>query len=588
MEMNTKKSIYSKNGNYSCKTPGAAIYAKAIIDNSDDDSDADIITFNSKNQKNKINTPLHQETTVSAIDASDTSTIPSKRLKYSELIELMNNHQHKSKKKKKQKSQNTATKHNIFDSPFIPTVPQKDKSEKESKSSVSNSENSQQTSMSRKINPYDIAELFCDCYNYILVTDQLYQYIETEGFWKIIPSNEANRALRKSIPSGLEYEVNKNMLNESYEWLCTIAEPLQELGTPESKHYLNFKDGALNWKTMDFVNKRKEFYFRYALNLNYRSLPPSNGYYKNFLNDVFGEDKKTRREFSKFLGLCLSDIRNLKYAFFLYGPSNSGKSVVLNVLKALVGEAYCSSISFSQMGNEFAITELVGKRLNISGEVSGASNKRLDIFKSITGNDKITASYKGKDHFQFKNESLLVFACNVFPNVNSPMELEAFLSRIIIFPFLNVKPRSEWIDNLEELLLEDKCSIIFDAIEGLRLLERDNYCFKESKAMKLCKMEFQGLYDSFSLFADKHLVADIESIETSQRLNDAYKTFCNIEGYHPLADNIWPQLLKQRFVCKQKIISVQNGQDSKRIRAYAGIRLNFPDDDIPHYYSVNI
>lgn len=48
MRINTKKSIYSKNSNYSCKTPEAAIYAKAIIGNSDDDSDADIITLNIK------------------------------------------------------------------------------------------------------------------------------------------------------------------------------------------------------------------------------------------------------------------------------------------------------------------------------------------------------------------------------------------------------------------------------------------------------------------------------------------------------------------------------------------------------------
>ena len=42
----------------------------------------------------------------------------------------------------------------------------------------------------------------------------------------------------------------------------------------------------------------------------------------------------------------------------------------------------------------------------------------------------------------------LVFACNSFLSIQAIEEFDSFLERIIIFPFTNVKPRSQWIDGL--------------------------------------------------------------------------------------------------------------------------------------------
>ena len=41
----------------------------------------------------------------------------------------------------------------------------------------------------------------------------------------------------------------------------------------------------------------------------------------SLIHIFFGTHEKTKRQFCKFLGLCMSDIRDLKIAAFLYGPS---------------------------------------------------------------------------------------------------------------------------------------------------------------------------------------------------------------------------------------------------------------------------
>ena len=420
---------------------------------------------------------------------------------------------------------------------------------------------------------YQIALMLLDLYDFCKIGEQLYVFDMHEGYWKMIQESESNRTVRRIIPDDMCSAVNKSILYEIYEWLLMLAEEINAFPT-EKRFYLNFKDCAVNWRTEDIIKERKSLYFTYALDVNYSDAENQiTNKFSEFVDDVFGEDKKTKREFYKFLGLALSDIRDLKISIFLYGPSNSGKSVFLNLLRQLVGEKWCASLSFTQIGNEFAITQLLGKRLNLSGEVSGTSNKRLDIFKSLTGNDTITACFKGKDHFQFKNESLLVFACNSLPEVVTLGEFDSFLSRIIIFPFFKVKPREEWIDNLSELLMEDVGTILEVAMKGLQELEKDNFCFNETKAMKLCKQEFIEQYNSFALFADECIEKNPESKISSDEINKQYAAFCQSEGLLPLADNIWPQLLKQRYGCKSIMITEKDDWGEKRKRGYRGIQL---------------
>lgn len=406
--------------------------------------------------------------------------------------------------------------------------------------------------------------------------EQLYTYDE-KGYWELIPETDANRKLRSMIPDIYRDDVNKNMLREMYEWLRIEAMPM-ECDKEVRKKYLNFKNCILDWETGEILDHTPEYNLRYQLQIEYAECnegeKPTDSAFCRFVTDVFGDDQETIREFAKFLGLCLSDIRWLKLCCFLYGPSNTGKSVFLNLLKLLIGEKWTSSVSFAQMSNEFAVTQLLGKRINLSAEVSGTTNKRLDIFKSLTGNDTITACFKGKDHFQFVNECLLVFACNTFPSVQSLGDFESFLSRLIVFPFTNVKERSEWIDDLEHKLLQDSSHIIQMAINGLHYLQEDGFCFNESAAMKRCKQEFIGQYNSFLLFAEQYIEEDPEGTVMSSEIGAAYAKFCQEEEYPRLADNVWVPIVKQKFRCVRKIIErIDERGMKRRARGFEGITL---------------
>lgn len=432
---------------------------------------------------------------------------------------------------------------------------------------------SEENIAAKKMGASTIAEILISEYGFCSDGSQLYWYDVQDGYWKMLQESDANREIRKLIPGNIRPYVNKVVLREVYEWIRIDASSLSG-DADRRRNFLNFRDCAVNWHTGKICKERKKLYFTYALKMDYaKDNLTSNGAYHTFLQDVFGQDQDTQREFRKFLGLCLSDIRNLKTSAFLYGPSNSGKTVMLNLLKGMMGEELCASLSFAQMSSEFAITQLLGKRLNLSGEVSGASNKRLDIFKSLTGNDTLTACFKGKDHFQFKNECLLVFACNSFPSIQAIEEFDSFLERIIIFPFTNVKPRRQWIDGLENLLLEDSSEIIKDAMKGLQEMEEDGFAFNESMAMRLAKEEFIGQYNSFSLFVLRFIEVDAVGVVTSDEIQRRYRNFCQNEDWPVLEYTVWSKYLKKTFHCLSTTKEVSDGLNKRRVRAYRGICL---------------
>ncbi len=408
-----------------------------------------------------------------------------------------------------------------------------------------------------------------ESYDFISVQEKLYVYVKKLGYWKLITDSESQREIRKRVDRKWRGRVNKNNLQEIYEWLILDAKQLEPSVFREGRHYLNFCDVAYNWNKNETTKDRKKLYFRYALQVPFE-LKGGNGKFKDFINDIFGEDTKSIEQFQKFIGLALSDMRTFKYAFILYGPSNSGKSVLMNVLRFLVGAEATASVSFSQMSSEFHTAQLNGRRLNLSAEVSGVTLSRIDVFRALCGNDEVLVSNKMKDPFSFVNRCLLIFACNCLPRISDPMEAQSVVERLIIFPFKNVKPREEWDAKLTKNLCDDYPSIIKFAIEGLRLLEKSNHTIQESPAMLQCKIQYSSQYDSFSMFAQKYIVPSRGERISSASIKGAYHQYCLINDCVELNDNVWGQIIKRNFDC----ISTTVSDNEHRIRGYKGVALS--------------
>ena len=429
-----------------------------------------------------------------------------------------------------------------------------------------------------KRTPYSIAQYMLSEFE-IKHDDNLILHY-SDGFWQAIVKDEELRGLRQIVPRKYVDDVDKRSLAEIFEWLIKDSDKFDPNYENDRYRYINFSDCAVDLLNSEILaeEERKDKGFKYALRIPYRSDAQGTGVVERFVKESLGNDDATIVEFSKFFALALGDLRNQKRAYLLYGPSNTGKSLMLNYIGSLVGTDQYSTISFAQFDKNFSAAQLLGKRLNISSEISGTSNERLDVFKSLTGNDRITTSFKYKADFQFFNESMLVFAGNVLPQIKDCMEAESVIDRIIIFPFMNILERDEWNNNMLEELVQDVAGTIKLLEKGVKALSHDNGIVYESKKMLKAKRLYMEQSDSFGLFLREKLYKSPKSKIASADLDSEYRLFCDENDIEAMRPQKWSPILKRS--CPWVKPTFVKDTFNNQVRGYKGIAIKESGDNL--------
>jgi len=152
----------------------------------------------------------------------------------------------------------------------------------------------------------------------------------------------------------------------------------------------------------------------------------------------------------------------LRIIFFVYGPSNTGKSTYLEALRGVMGDyAHVMSSRTLIRGGWMAdgsantpdIAALKGKRLVISSEMPEHVKLEEERLKLLTGDDTITAMAKYEKPIVFKPEATMWLAMNDLPTFT--YEDVAIRNRIKVVPFTRVCPTEEINPDLKETFKTD-------------------------------------------------------------------------------------------------------------------------------------
>lgn len=148
-------------------------------------------------------------------------------------------------------------------------------------------------------------------------------------------------------------------------------------------------------------------------------------------------------------GTMLDPSKTASKALFLFGPSRSGKSTFLRLLKAIAGAVNTSAVTLHALGTDtFATANLYGKMLNVAADLSNRHVEDLSNFKMLTGEDAIQANRKYGAQFSFTNQALFAFSANELPTVTEASR--AYAERMKPFEFPNS------FAGREDKTLEDK------------------------------------------------------------------------------------------------------------------------------------
>ena len=122
-------------------------------------------------------------------------------------------------------------------------------------------------------------------------------------------------------------------------------------------------------------------------------------YFNNFLNQILPE-KELQAIIAEYFGSIFISKKVMKFekALFLYGSGSNGKSVLFDIIKALIGNHNFSSYSLESLTkSEYTRAMIQDKLLNYSSELS--SNLNLDMFKTLISSELVGARLPYKNPF---------------------------------------------------------------------------------------------------------------------------------------------------------------------------------------------
>jgi P4 family phage/plasmid primase-like protien len=199
--------------------------------------------------------------------------------------------------------------------------------------------------------------------------------------------------------------------------------------------------------------------------------------FDKFLSDSFAgaEDKEEIIEclYRWLAAAVLGITHKYKRSLYCFGPTDSGKSVLLDVISSLFPADGQTSLTFEMLNDRFSPARLVNSRLNIVREVKKANLKSggfdSENFKTAVSGEPLEAEIKHGAHFTFSPRVAFVSAANgAIPLTN---EGAAVYNRISVIHFRNQVAKEDQDIYLIEKLKAETSGILNKIMEaGVRLL----------------------------------------------------------------------------------------------------------------------
>jgi len=289
---------------------------------------------------------------------------------------------------------------------------------------------------------------------------------------------------------------------------------------------INLKNGTFTIKGNE---QRLELFdsedmLKYKLQFDYDPKAKAPMFMK-FLNEMLPE-KESQMILAEYIGYVLTRNLKLEKCLVLVGEGANGKSVVFDIVTALLGKANVSSSTLSQLCNEtgYFRVNLTNKLLNYSSELGGKGCSP-DTVKQLISNEPVVARSPYKDAFELRDYAKMMFNVNEFPKATE--HTLAYYRRFIFLDFDVTIPEEKQDKNLAKKIIAEELSGIFNwVLEGLnRILENESFTKSPKSEAKMKEIKIER--DTVSEFMEeKGYKPSLKEHKILKKLSDEYASYC--------------------------------------------------------------
>lgn len=340
-----------------------------------------------------------------------------------------------------------------------------------------------------------------------------------------------------------------------------------------SPDVLVFLDGVLNLKTGTFSLHTPDIFSTGYLNASYKSgKRKSCPCFDQFVADIADNDPLLVQRIWVAVGYTLTQDYRAKVFILFQGVPDSGKSVLGNFIRGCINPEGSTSLDLHSFGKNFALADIVGKRLCIDLDLPGGiiNERAASFLKKMTGGDLLSTDVKYMPRVSFVNTAKLLFGTN--HAIFTPIDDSAFSRRIVVIPFTKSIPQSEQDLNLLASLEAERDAVVVKALSAYYKLRDNQYIFSGDFKVNDTIADGEKLCDEILQFFNQDCE---EQVDTWTPTDVFYEKF--IEKYGEIcAKNIFSEtfwtVVKAVLPSVEKRRGRVNGKGNP-VYGYLGIRL---------------
>ena len=259
-------------------------------------------------------------------------------------------------------------------------------------------------------------------------------------------------------------------------------------------------------------------------------------YFTKYLEKVLPK-KDLQNIVAEFFGYVFTKGLKMEKALLLYGGGANGKSVLFDIMNALLGKESISNFSLSNLLEEHNRALIAHKLLNYGSEIN--ATKTHDEFKNLVSTEPIQARLKYGYSFTMDHYAKLCFNCNELPKDFD--HSNAYFRRLLIIPFMITIPEAEQDKTLAQKIIRNELAGVFNwIIDGLRRLLKTEQ-FTSSKTVKDLLENYKRESDSVVCFIGEF--SEIVGLSLKAAYGD-YRSYSIDCGFKPLGRNNFARRLQ--------------------------------------------
>lgn len=355
------------------------------------------------------------------------------------------------------------------------------------------------------------------------VHNLLYVY-SNEGFYKIVSNVEIGMLVRTLMNEAVPNSWKTRHEREAIEAIKRECFTLTEMDN--IPNCINLKNGMYMIDTGILEPHHPNFLSTVQIPVYYDEQATCPNFIK-FLNEITHGDAAYIVVLQQMIGYLLSSETKCETAFFLYGDGSNGKTVLSEIISALVGDENVSNIPLSQFDKDFGLEGIIGKKVNIAPENELKNSPfNTQSFKAIVSGDGMTINMKYLSPLtNYKSKCRLLFLLNHLPNTSD--ESNGYYRRISIFPFKRTFSETEQNRDLKEELKKELPGIFNWAMEGFKQLKEQQFTFSKAQVIEDELVKYRLSQQPVYSFFDSVIELDADSTIKRSELFEYYTMWCN-------------------------------------------------------------